>query len=128
LIEDSCRKAGIPCSTYLIEGAGHGVDLNKMQVDGRPLVVLIEQFLQIHLLHDKDAKVAAVSVFTKGPGAVTLNPPYGMYLKGTSVTITATPDKDADFLRWEGDATGTANPLTVTADKNKRITAVFGKR
>src|SRR5204862_73849 len=40
-------------------------------------------------------------------------------------TLTATPAVGWRLSAWSGDATGTANPLSVTLDANKAITATF---
>ncbi len=58
-------------------------------------------------------------------GAVTKNPDQASYNYGTDVTLTATADIGYHFLGWSGDATGSANPLTVTMDGNKNIKANF---
>jgi hypothetical protein len=62
-----------------------------------------------------------------GGGSVALSPPGGQYAQGTTVTITATPDEGTDyaFIRWEQDATGTTNPLTVTVNSDMLVYAVF---
>ncbi len=44
---------------------------------------------------------------------------------GTVVQVTASPGVGATFSGWSGDATGSANPLTVTMDAAKAITATF---
>jgi hypothetical protein len=41
------------------------------------------------------------------------------------VTLTATPASGYEFTRWEGDASGTANPVSVTMDAGKSVVAVF---
>lgn len=60
-------------------------------------------------------------------GEGTLNPPVGErnYPQGAVVSITATPNEGWMFDHWEGDASGAANPLSVTMDEDKSITAVF---
>ncbi|WP_198517120.1 InlB B-repeat-containing protein [Tenacibaculum sp. SZ-18] len=60
-------------------------------------------------------------------GAVTTNPnpTNGTYDDGTSVTLTATPDAGYEFVEWSGDASGTTNPLIITMDADKTITATF---
>ncbi len=60
-------------------------------------------------------------------GAVTADPPQpvGGYVSGTLVTLTAAPEVGFLFDRWEGAASGTANPTTVTMDASKTVTAVF---
>ena len=59
-------------------------------------------------------------------GATDPKPGANLYDHGETVTITATPDPGWTFVRWEGDATGTTNPLTITMDEHTSIKAVFG--
>ncbi|MEM8895365.1 MAG: GDSL-type esterase/lipase family protein, partial [Bacteroidota bacterium] len=49
----------------------------------------------------------------------------GVYNAGTAIQITATSDEGYEFSGWSGDANGSDNPLTVTIDNNKSITASF---
>ncbi len=58
-------------------------------------------------------------------GSVTKNPDQASYDSGTSVILTATPNAGYTFTSWSGDATGTANPLTIVMNANKSITANF---
>ena len=44
---------------------------------------------------------------------------------GTGVTLTATASSGFSFTNWSGDATGTANPISLTMDSNKTVTAHF---
>jgi hypothetical protein len=62
-----------------------------------------------------------------GWGAVTKNPDLPAYGFGTTVQLTAAPTNVfiSAFDHWEGDASGSANPLDVTMDAPKSITAVF---
>jgi hypothetical protein len=47
------------------------------------------------------------------------------YLEGTAVELTATANDNHEFITWSGDATGTANPVTVTVDGNYQVAAHF---
>ena len=47
------------------------------------------------------------------------------YLYESVVELTANPDTDWRFVRWEGDLTGSENPTTLTMDENKSVKAVF---
>ncbi len=47
------------------------------------------------------------------------------YPAGTSVRVTATPAAGATFSGWSGAASGTTNPITVTMDADKSLTASF---
>jgi hypothetical protein len=56
---------------------------------------------------------------------VARSPNLAEYETGTVVTLTATPASGYEFTRWEGDASGTANPTSVTMDAGKSVNAVF---
>ena len=65
---------------------------------------------------------------TVGSGTVAASPSQATYTHGTVVQVTATPAANWNFDFWTGDATGSTNPLSVTMDANKTITANFGQR
>lgn len=52
----------------------------------------------------------------------------GSYTKGTTVTITATPNPDYLFDRWTGSVNSQENPLELTINKNENIEANFIKK
>ncbi|MDR2693187.1 MAG: InlB B-repeat-containing protein [Chitinispirillales bacterium] len=58
-------------------------------------------------------------------GTVTRNPDATSYSAGTTVTVTATPASGYTFAGWSEAATGMANPITVTMDGSKNLTANF---
>jgi DNA-binding beta-propeller fold protein YncE len=66
-----------------------------------------------------------ITVNIDGPGAVTKNPDQPDYAPGSTVELTATPDNEATFSHWSGDASGSANPLQVVMTSTKVITAHF---
>jgi len=66
-----------------------------------------------------------VSVTPAGSGSVTRNPDKSSYNYNEAVQLTATPAAGYTFSSWSGDASGTANPLSVTMNSNKNITANF---
>jgi uncharacterized repeat protein (TIGR02543 family) len=47
------------------------------------------------------------------------------YNSGTIVELTAVPKDGWEFLEWSGDLTGSENPVQITIDKAKNVTAVF---
>lgn len=57
-----------------------------------------------------------------GVGSVTAG---GVYTNGTVVTLTATADAGSTFTGWSGDLITTTNPITLTMDSAKAITATF---
>lgn len=68
-----------------------------------------------------------VTISVNGNGNVT-GANTGTYLEGTELTLTATPAEHYEFTGWTGDVTSTDNPLTITVDGNKTITANFAKK
>ncbi|HSH20414.1 MAG TPA: malectin domain-containing carbohydrate-binding protein, partial [Draconibacterium sp.] len=60
-------------------------------------------------------------------GSIQATPDQDSYFKGASVILVATPKEGYQFTEWEGDLTGSSNPVgfIITADMD--ITAVFSK-
>lgn len=73
---------------------------------------------------DEDLPVVLTMLKT-GSGTIQVAPAGGVYDSGTEITLTATPDSGWAFDHWEGDATGTVNPLTLTISENLTIRVVF---
>lgn len=67
-----------------------------------------------------------LTVTTSGSGTVTKNPNQATYASGSIVSLTATPAAGQNFIGWSGAASGTTNPLAITMDSSKAITANFG--
>jgi Divergent InlB B-repeat domain/Immunoglobulin domain/Chitobiase/beta-hexosaminidase C-terminal domain len=68
---------------------------------------------------------AALTIIINGEGRLSVNPRANVFNLGQSITITASPDLGQRFLGWNGDASGTQNPLTISMDQAKVITANF---
>ena len=66
-----------------------------------------------------------VSVGGSGSGTTSLSPGNYSYKAGSAVTITATPLQGSVFSSWSGAVMGSTNPLTITMDGNKSLTANF---
>jgi len=63
---------------------------------------------------------------TAGTGGTTNpSPDTHNYEYGEEVTVTAIPNSGYEFSGWSGDASGTTNPITITMDSDKSITANF---
>lgn len=58
-------------------------------------------------------------------GTVMKDPEMTDYNSGAIVVLTAEPLTGYVFIEWTGDETGTQNPLSVTMNSNKNITANF---
>jgi len=66
-----------------------------------------------------------LTVLIEGQGSVA--PSTGVFEKGDTVTLTATPADGWQFLRWERDASGAEPTTQVTFDSSKTVRAVFGQ-
>lgn len=64
-------------------------------------------------------------VSPSGGGSITVNPSQSSYYQGQQVQLTATPAAGYTFGSWSGDATGSANPLTITMSGDRSVTANF---
>ncbi len=91
-----------------------------------PLAITMDTDKEITALF---SKIQVTLTTTTLNGTVTVNkmPVDGTYDINTELILTATPDADYQFEGWSGDASGTTNPLTITTDTNKNITALFSK-
>ena len=62
---------------------------------------------------------------TNGSITPDVAPTNGTYDNGTVVELTAVPDAGYQFDSWSGDASGTTNPISVTMDADKTVTALI---
>ncbi len=62
---------------------------------------------------------------TIGNGAITSEPSGSTFAYGTVVTLTALPGTGSAFTGWSGALSGTTNPITLTMDATKIVTATF---
>ena len=60
-------------------------------------------------------------------GAVMSLPYSAQFLSGSAVTLEAVPASGWQFASWSGDVSGTANPVVVTMDAAKSVTANFNR-
>ena len=60
-----------------------------------------------------------------GIGSVISEPPGPSYTAGTVVTLTAIMSPTSRFMGWSGDVISTTNPLVMTMDSDKTVTATF---
>jgi hypothetical protein len=73
--------------------------------------------------HFKTGYTLSTSASPSGGG--TVSPASGAYGEGAKVTLVATPAKGYAFYRWDGDASGTSNPVTINMNGAKSVTALF---
>jgi hypothetical protein len=58
-------------------------------------------------------------------GTVIRSPSKTNYRDGSTVTLTATPEGEFHFMGWSGDLTTTTNPVLLTMDSTRTLTANF---
>jgi hypothetical protein len=58
-------------------------------------------------------------------GTIIIEPDSLSYLSRTSVVLTAVPDNGFEWVNWGGDITDNTNPVSLTMNNNKVITANF---
>ncbi|MBK7319521.1 LamG-like jellyroll fold domain-containing protein [Candidatus Villigracilis affinis] len=66
----------------------------------------------------------SLTINTIGDGSVATDI-SGPYHHGDLVELTATPAAGWTFANWSGDAAGLVNPISITMDANKTVTALF---
>jgi uncharacterized repeat protein (TIGR02543 family) len=80
--------------------------------------IRVDKALGVLTSYTLTLKTSSFGTTDPAPGAHT-------YAGSTTVSVTATPETYATFTGWSGDASGTTNPVTVTMDNNKSVTASF---
>ena len=61
----------------------------------------------------------------EGNGMLNKNPDQTTYDHGTTVSVSAVPEINYEFVQWSGASTETTNPVDVVMDDNKSISASF---
>lgn len=67
----------------------------------------------------------SLAAISEGLGAIQRSPDLPGYATNSSVTLTAIPSAVSTFAGWSGDIVGTSNPVTLTMDQSKIVTAHF---
>ncbi len=95
-----------------------------------PVQITIDEPKEVTAVFEK--KTFALTIEISGEGSVSQNPsiwetdhPLNEYKYGTKVKLTASATGNWRLGRWKGDITGTKNPVTITMDSDKSITALF---
>jgi hypothetical protein len=71
-----------------------------------------------------------LTAITPGGGTVSVNaqiiPPATFFPVGSVVTVTAVASNGWSFLGWQGDASATNNPLSLTLNQTNNVQGIFG--
>ena len=73
-------------------------------------------------------KTLTTSVLPAGSGKISISPESSSYKSEEVVTLVPEPNQHWVFKNWQGDAVGSAIPLSVTMSTNKSVVAIFTKR
>ncbi len=73
----------------------------------------------------EDSKSMGLITNLVGGGKITKTPEQSSYSCNTEVELLATPDNGWIFSGWEGSVTGAQNPVKLTIDGSKVVTATF---
>jgi uncharacterized repeat protein (TIGR02543 family) len=104
---------GGPDTRYVFAAWSDATAVNPRTITASPGAVFGMQFTPEHKL----------TRTTSGSGIITGSDGY--YAPGSVVQLTAIPAAGFQFTGWSGSASGSANPLAVTMDAAKTITANF---
>ncbi len=97
----------------------------SLNSDANPVVIKMSADKNIVAHFVPITYTLSVSVSPGGTGSVTKNPNQSSYNSGTIVQLTANPIPGYEFDHWEGSLTGSTNPVSITMNTNKVITAYF---
>jgi uncharacterized repeat protein (TIGR02543 family) len=103
--------------------AGWTGDVPTTQSFVNPVLITVDSTKTITANFDPDGFCDLVVQAENG--TVDVSPTGPTFPRGTTVTLTATPNPGYRFTGWSGSATGTLNPLTINMNTNKTIQANF---
>ncbi len=117
VVDTSLEISGLePNTTYICEVSAVNEAGEGPKSDPLSITTLLEPALQFSLT------IAAALGGTTDPAPGTLE-----YDTGTSVSVTAIPNAGWAFEHWEGDVSGTDNPVSFIISADMIITAVFSE-
>ncbi len=112
--------------SFIISGDLHGVingDTFIITIEDNPHTVTIPQVNRTVYAEFGGEHTLTVSVV--GEGVVDIEPEKEDYGPSEEVQLTARASEGWYFAYWTGDLTGSSNPVNLTMDGDKNVTAVF---
>ncbi len=79
----------------------------------------------VALFNEREAEQVVLTVSTTGPGTVQITPPAAAYDLGSVVHLLAIPDSGFVFSGWRDDVLGSENPVQITMNGDRQVTALF---
>ncbi|MCX8015575.1 MAG: T9SS type A sorting domain-containing protein, partial [candidate division WOR-3 bacterium] len=104
--------------------------ISRLIVDGDSIVptssYTFENVNANHTIHAMFANIThQLSISVIGNGTVQKNPDLPVYNYGSEVELLAIPETGWTFVEWSGDTFANDNPLRITMNRDKNITAKF---
>jgi NOL1/NOP2/fmu family ribosome biogenesis protein len=90
-----------------------------------PATIVMDSSKTVTANFVRSSYTLTVNINPSGAGSVTLNPSGGVYVAGTTVTLTAVASSGWVFSSWSGSLTGSQNPATIVMNSSKTVTANF---
>ena len=88
---------------------------------------LIIFFIITSCSNENNSQQYSISTVVSPIEGGSIAPSSSTFENGQIITLTATPSDYYNFVNWDGDVTGFDNPITITVNSNKIVTAVFAK-
>ncbi|MEL7833412.1 InlB B-repeat-containing protein [Fodinibius sp. Rm-B-1B1-1] len=111
----------------LTANAGNGYKFAEWTGDlsgsDNPSQITVDKAKEVTAVFGK--KSFALTTNTSGSGSITKTPDQSTYEYETTVELEATPADGYKFVEWTGDKASTDNPVEITIDAEKIVTAVF---
>ena len=116
---DSLGRAvfsGVPSgnATYTVSKEGYNDAKDNLNVDG-------DKTVDVFLVK----KTYTLAITLVGQGVVTKNPDKPAYSHGEVIQLTAFPLEGCTFAGWSGGILSSENPVNITMNEDKSVTAIF---
>lgn len=119
------RLTAVPDAGYKFAGWGG----DAAGLGANPLNVYMDRDKSITALFVPEGTYSlTTNVAGNVGGTISRNPNLSKYAPGSTVQVLATPSAGYSLHHWDGDASGSANPITLTMDSNKTVTAFFAPK
>lgn len=94
-----------------------------LEGDENPAVIVVDGPKQVAATFLRTFRLTTVIEPDESAGVIT--PDSGNYVRDSTFDVEATANQGWEFVRWEGDFTGSVNPFSLTMNGNKTIVAHF---
>jgi len=108
--------SGVPSgnATYTVSKEGYNDAKDNLNVDG-------DKTVDVFLVQ----KTYMLTINLVGQGIVTKNPDKATYSHGEVIQLTAYPEQGWNFTGWSGEILSSENPVNITINEDKSVTAIF---